>query len=72
MAGEVQIRAVVQTAERISRKLGWNGRWPNTGNGGEALARFSVTQLPHSFAPRDRRPPKRNCSVLQRKPAFQL
>jgi len=29
----VQIRAVTQTAERISRKLGWNGRWPRTGNG---------------------------------------
>ena len=32
-----QIRAVMQTAERISRKLGWNGRWPRsvtrTGNG---------------------------------------
>jgi DNA-binding IclR family transcriptional regulator len=28
-----QIRAVTQTAERISRKLGWNGRWPRTGNG---------------------------------------
>jgi DNA-binding IclR family transcriptional regulator len=28
-----QIRAVTQTAERISRKLGWNGKWPKTGNG---------------------------------------
>jgi len=28
-----QIRAVTQTAERISHKLGWNGRWPRTGNG---------------------------------------
>src|SRR6266550_6248683 len=28
-----QIRAVTQTAERISRKLGWNGRWPGTSNG---------------------------------------
>src|SRR5436190_5275394 len=28
-----QIRAVLQTAERISRKLGWNGRWPNTRTG---------------------------------------
>jgi DNA-binding IclR family transcriptional regulator len=28
-----QIRAVTQVAERISRKLGWNGRWPRTGNG---------------------------------------
>ena len=27
------IRAVTQTAERISRKLGWNGRWPRTSNG---------------------------------------
>ena len=26
-----QIRAVTQTAERISRKLGWNGRWPQNG-----------------------------------------
>jgi DNA-binding IclR family transcriptional regulator len=30
---QAQIRAVIQTAERISRKLGWNGRWPRTGNG---------------------------------------
>jgi DNA-binding IclR family transcriptional regulator len=30
---QAQIRAVTQTAERISRKLGWNGRWPRTGNG---------------------------------------
>src|SRR5262245_55248136 len=30
---QAQIRAVTQTAERISRKLGWNGRWPGTGNG---------------------------------------
>src|SRR6476469_8359203 len=30
---QAQIRAVIQTAERISRKLGWNGRWPKTGNG---------------------------------------
>ena len=28
-----QIRAVTQTAECISHKLGWNGRWPRTGNG---------------------------------------
>ena len=28
-----QIRAVTQAAERISRKLGWNGRWPRTDSG---------------------------------------
>src|SRR5215475_12931021 len=28
-----QIRAVTQTAERISRKLGWSGRWPRTRSG---------------------------------------
>jgi DNA-binding IclR family transcriptional regulator len=28
-----QIKAVTQTAERISRKLGWNGRWPRKGSG---------------------------------------
>jgi hypothetical protein len=30
---QAQIRAVAQTAERISRKLGWSGRWPSTSSG---------------------------------------
>ncbi|MGA7485644.1 MAG: IclR family transcriptional regulator [Xanthobacteraceae bacterium] len=30
---QAQIKAVTRTAERVSRKLGWNGRWPRTDNG---------------------------------------
>jgi IclR family acetate operon transcriptional repressor len=28
-----QVKAVMETAQRISRKLGWNGKWPATGSG---------------------------------------
>jgi DNA-binding IclR family transcriptional regulator len=30
---QAQIKAVTQTAQRISHKLGWSGRWPNKSNG---------------------------------------
>jgi len=66
-----EMRRVLARGGRLALSV-WNGIGFTTARSAKRSLAFSAMQLPYSFAPRDGRPPKRSCRVLQQKLAFQL